>query len=170
MSKFVKAAVLLGGVMISSAAFAHATLETVQATAGSYYKAVIRVGHGCKAEPTLKVRLRIPDGVVSVKPMPKAGWTLTITEGPLKTPASDGHGGQISKGVTEVVWTGSLPDAHYDEFVVRGKLPDTAGVIHWPVVQECATGAHRWIEVPVAGQKSSDLSEPAPALTIIPKP
>lgn len=156
--------------LIPAFAFAHATLETTQAVAGSYYKAVVRVGHGCTGgEPSLKIRVRIPDGVTSVKPMPKAGWTLTIVNGPLKTPVSDGHGGQITEGVTEVTWTGSLADAHYDEFVLRGKLPDSTGPLYWPIVQECANGAARWIEIPAAGQKSDDLKEPAPFVVLTPK-
>ncbi|MFD2262266.1 YcnI family protein [Lacibacterium aquatile] len=165
--------ILLGAAvaaLIPAFAFAHATLETTQATAGSYYKAVVRVGHGCAGEPSLKIRVRIPDGVTSVKPMPKAGWDLTIAKGPLKTPVSDGHGGQITEGVTEVTWTGKLLDEHYDEFVIRGKLPDAAGTIYWPIVQECAGGAHRWIEIPAAGQKSGDLKEPAPFVVLTPKP
>lgn len=167
-------AALLGAAAVSLAAThvaAHATLETGQAVAGSYYKAVVRVGHGCQGSPTLKVRVKVPDGVVSVKPMPKAGWTLETVKGPLATPIDDGHGGKITEGVTEVTWTGKLLDAHYDEFVLRGKLPDAPNtVLWWPVVQECETGAHRWIEIPAAGQDPHSLKEPAPGLKLLPKP
>ena len=55
---------------------AHVTLERTQAPADSYYKAVLQVSHGCKGLPTLAVRVRIPEGVLSVKPQPKPGWTL----------------------------------------------------------------------------------------------
>ncbi|KJV09446.1 hypothetical protein VZ95_11380 [Elstera litoralis] len=167
-------AALLGAAALTlaaSAASAHATLETSQAVAGSYYKAVVRVGHGCEGKPTLKLRLKIPDGVSGVKAMPKAGWTLDIVKGPLAKPLDDGHGGKITEGVTEVIWTGTLLDAHYDEFVVRGKLPDAPNtVLWWPVVQECDGAAHRWIEIPAAGQSADSLKEPAPGLKLTPKP
>ena len=157
--------------LVATSAFAHATLETGQAVAGSYYKAVVRVGHGCEGKPSLKIRVKVPDGVSSVKPMPKAGWSLDIVKGKLAVPLDDGHGGKITEGVTEVIWTGSLLDAHYDEFVLRGKLPDAPNtVLWWPVVQECDGAAHRWIEIPAAGQNPDSLKEPAPGLKLIPKP
>ncbi|GFZ96144.1 YcnI family protein [Elstera cyanobacteriorum] len=166
-------AALMGAAVLafSAAATAHATLETSQAVAGSYYKAVVRIGHGCEGKPTLKVRVKIPNGVSAVKVMPKAGWTLDIVKGPLATPLDDGHGGKITEGVTEVVWSGSLDDAHYDEFVLRGKLPDAPNTtLWWPVVQECNGAAHRWIEIPAAGQDPHSLKEPAPGLKLTPKP
>jgi periplasmic copper chaperone A len=36
----------------ASTAFAHATLETKEAPASSFYKAVIRIGHGCEGTAT----------------------------------------------------------------------------------------------------------------------
>ncbi|HYE42473.1 MAG TPA: DUF1775 domain-containing protein, partial [Caulobacteraceae bacterium] len=105
-------------------AFAHATLETGEAPAGSYYKAVIRIGHGCEGAATTAIRVRIPEGVIAVKPMPKPGWQLTTKEGEYAQ-AYDNHGTRITSGVTEIAWTGgSLPDAWYDEFVFRAKLPE----------------------------------------------
>jgi uncharacterized protein YcnI len=156
---------------VAPSASAHATLETQQAVAGSYYKAVVRVGHGCPGgQASLKIRVKVPEGVTSVKPMPKAGWEMSIVKAALKTPISDGHGGQITEGVSEVIWTGKLEDAHYDEFVLRGKLPDQPGMMWWPIVQECANGAHRWIEIPAEGQSADSLKEPAAGLKIVPKP
>ena len=58
--------------LASSAASAHVTLEQREASIGAPYKAKFRVPHGCGNSPTVKVRVRIPDGVVDVKPMPKA--------------------------------------------------------------------------------------------------
>ena len=47
-------------------ALAHITLEQREAPAGSTYKAVMRVGHGCEGSPTIAVRVQIPDGVIAV--------------------------------------------------------------------------------------------------------
>ena len=140
------------------AAQAHITLEARQAPADSYHKAVIRVPHGCKDSPTIRVRVRIPEGVTGVKPQPKPGWKLDIA--------------RSGENVSEVGWGGgSLADEHYDEFVMRVKLPDRAGAtLYFPVVQECRQGVHRWIEIPAANQKPDELKEPAPALRLTPKP
>jgi len=157
---------------LPAAANAHATLETKQAPSGSYYKAVIRIGHGCDGSPTTAIRVRIPDGVVAVKPMPKTGWTLSTTEGPYATPY-ESHGKSITKGVTEVTWTGgTLPDAWYDEFVFQAKLPEKpAGtVIYVPIVQECEKGVNRWIEIPEPGKSADDYKAPAPGVTLTAKP
>lgn len=155
-------------VFLPGGAFAHVTLETKQAPSGSYYKAVLRVGHGCDGSPTRTIRVRVPDGVVAVKPMPKTGWTLSIVEGTYATPY-ESHGKTITKGVTELAWSaGTLPDAWYDEFVFQAKLPEKpAGtVLYFPVVQECEKGAHRWIEIPEPGKSGHDDKEPAPSVTL----
>ena len=59
-------------VLVTSPALAHVTLETKQATVGSSYKAVFTVPHGCAGSATTKIRVQIPEGVIGVKPMPKA--------------------------------------------------------------------------------------------------
>lgn len=162
----------LSAAVLPVTAAAHATLEVQQAPSGSYYKAVIRIGHGCDGSATTAIRVRIPEGMVSVKPMPKPGWTLSTVEGPYATPFVS-HGKTITKGVTEVTWSGGpLPDAFYDEFVFQAKLPEKpAGtVIHVPVVQECDKGVNRWIEIPEPGKTAHDYKEPAPSLTLTAKP
>lgn len=162
--------VLAALLLTASAANAHVTLETKSAPAGSTYKAILRVPHGCDGQATLKVRVRIPDGMYSVKPQPKAGWTLETVKGAYAKPY-DNHGTVLTEGVREVIWTGSLPDEHYDEFVFRGALDKELAadsMIYVPVVQECAEGAERWIEIPAAGQSGDDLKMPAPGFKITP--
>lgn len=55
---------------------AHVTLETATAVVGTTYEAVLRIPRGCGGKATNAVRVRIPEGVVAVKPMPKPGWTI----------------------------------------------------------------------------------------------
>src|SRR5258708_16265490 len=62
------AAGALAGVTI---AFAHITLENQQAPVGASYKAVLRVPHGCDGSSTVALKVRIPDGFIEVRPMPK---------------------------------------------------------------------------------------------------
>lgn len=166
---------LLGGLaivgsLLAFGAQAHVTIEAKEAVAGSTQKIVLRVPHGCEGKPTNVVRVKIPEGMLSVKSQPKAGWTLTQIKAPLATPVSDGHGGSITEGVTEVVWSGGeLLDDQYDEFVLRGAMPKTPDtLVYFPVVQECPGGATaRWIEIPEAGKSSHDLKMPAPAVKLV---
>jgi uncharacterized protein YcnI len=156
----------------TTAASAHVTLETGEATAGSAYKAIFRVPHGCDGSPTVQITVKIPEGMIAVKPMPHAGWTIETVKGKYAR-AYDYYGSQLDEGVTEVTWTGgNLPDAYYDEFVLRGMVAADlpAGPLYFPIVQRCERGVERWIEIPAPGQSAEDLEGPAPAVTIVPKP
>lgn len=156
-------------ISLGTQAMAHATLEQQEAAAGSTYKGVMRIGHGCDGEATLKVRIQVPEGVISVKPMPKAGWELETITGKYEQDY-DYYGTLLSEGVREIVWTGELADAHYDEFVFRGTLAEglpVDQVVYFPTVQECASAAERWIEIPADGQDPHELEGPAPGVLIL---
>jgi len=151
-------------------ASAHVTLEQGQAIVGTSYKAVLRVPHGCDGSATTALRVRIPEGVIDVKPMPKPGWTITLVKGKYPKSYRLFHA-ELSEGVTEIDWSGGkLPDDYYDEFVFQSFLASDlqAGkTLYFPVVQECEKGVHRWIELPSEG---TTLQEPAPGLKLLPKP
>ena len=156
--------------LAAPAAQAHVTLETGEAAANSFVKFVLRVPHGCEGKATTTVRVRVPEGVINAKPMPKAGWTLEAVRGAYGK-SYDYYGSTLTEGVVEIVWSGGeLPDAFYDEFVFRAKVTDfpVGTVLALPVVQECGSdAAERWIEVPEAGKSADDYDFPAPTLTII---
>ena len=156
----------------TGAAFAHITLETQEAPVGSTYKAILRVPHGCDGKATTAVRVQIPEGVISVKPMPKPGWTLQTKKGKYEK-SYQLYGQAVTDGVKEVDWSGgSLPDEFYDEFVFRGTLAadlPAGQKLYFPVVQECDGATTRWIEIPAAGQDEDALEDPAPGLKLLPK-
>jgi uncharacterized protein YcnI len=162
-------------VFAASPASAHVTLENRQATVGDYYKAVFAVPHGCAGSATVKIRVQIPEGVIGVKPMPKAGWKLETIKGKYAA-QYDFHGAKLSEGVKEVAWSGGkLPDDNYDEFVVAtfltgGLKPNTT--LYFPVVQECDQGVSRWIDIPAEGNAGHDhgSKSPAPGVKLMPKP
>src|SRR5262245_5083979 len=85
---------------------AHVTLETQEAKGGERYTAVLRVPHGCEGTATTGLRVRIPDGVIAVKPMPKPGWTLTTTTDKYDKTYTFFHNAKLSEGVTEISWFG----------------------------------------------------------------
>ncbi|MBR0753452.1 DUF1775 domain-containing protein [Bradyrhizobium jicamae] len=151
---------------------AHVTLAQSEAPVGTSYRATFRVPHGCGDSPTLKVRVRIPDGVVGVKPMPKAGWQIDLVKGSYDKSYAMYHS-NVTEGVKEVSWTGNLPNDYYEEFVISVYLTDDLApgrMLYFPVVQECeGGGAHRWIEIPTSGKSAADYKEPAPGLKLLPK-
>jgi uncharacterized protein YcnI len=150
--------------------FAHVTLETQEARVGASFKAVVRVSHGCAGSTTTAIRVKIPDGVIAVKPMPKPGWTLETKTAPYGKTYAHFHNTKLSEGVTEVSWSGGkLLDAHYDEFVFASFLSadlQAGKTLYFPVVQECEKGVHRWIEIP-AGKPGEHLDEPAAGVKLL---
>ncbi len=62
---------------------AHPSFQVREATVGAPYKGVVSIPHGCDGSATVKVRVQIPEGVIGVKPMPKAGWAVSTVRRPL---------------------------------------------------------------------------------------
>jgi periplasmic copper chaperone A len=161
--------------LAASSASAHITLESREATIGAPYKAVFAVPHGCAGSATIKIRVQIPEGVIGVKPMPKAGWNVEAIKGKYAADY-DFHGAKLTEGVKEVVWSGGrLSDDNYDEFVISafltgGLKPNT--MLYFPVVQECEQGVSRWIDIPADGNAAHahDSKSPAPGVKLMPKP
>jgi len=154
------------------AAHAHVTLEQAKAPAGSTLKAVLRVGHGCDGSATHTLRVGIAPGFRGAKPMPKAGWSLDVRKAALAQPY-ESHGRQVTEDVVEITWKANsrdawLADAHYDEFVVRGQLPDTPGALWFKVQQLCEHGELNWADVPTSGTSTRGLKSPAVLLEVTP--
>lgn len=142
--------------LAATSAQAHVTLEQKEAEAGSAYKAVLKVGHGCEGSATRQLSVTVPPGLRKAKPTPKAGWTLAIK--------SD-----------EISWTANseadyLQDAWYDEFTLRGSLQDEPGELWFKVRQTCVKGESNWAEIPAAGGSTQGLKWPAARLVVSPKP
>jgi len=171
MTRLAGTATIFASMMLAGGiAFAHVTLETREAKAGTSYKAVLKVPHGCDGSATLKVRAQIPEGVIAVKPMMKPGWQIETVKGAYARSYPYYHGEKLSDGVKEIIWSGSkLPDDFYDEFVfasfLASDLPE--GRLYFPVTQECEKGEARWTEIPAQGQDPHALKSPAPAIVIL---
>ena len=161
----------IAALLAAPAGHAHATFEQGEVTQNARERMVIPIPHGCAGgQDALRLRVAIPDGINAVQPMVKAGWQLRVETGPLAE-LYHSHGAEITEGVREIIWEGNLPDAFYDELVFRARFTEALPVgelVHIPVVQECADGAARWIEIPAEGQPAHDLAYPAPAVMVLP--
>jgi uncharacterized protein YcnI len=167
-----KILLLTTALLAGGTAQAHLSLEEPQALAGGAYKAVLRVGHGCEGTAMHTLSVRVPAGFRGAKPMPKAGWTLSIERAALAQPYS-AHGRQITDDVVQITWKANsreawLADAHYDEFVLRGQAPEQAGAAWFQVRQQCEKGEWNWADIPASGTSTKGLKSPAVLLDVVP--
>lgn len=150
--------------LLAGSAQAHVTLTKTRAAPGTHYKAVLRVPHGCSGSATTELRVRIPEGLIAVRPQPRPGWALSVVEGKYAQPQQL-HDNTLEQGVREIAWRGKLPDAWFDEFALIGYLMpglQPGQTLYFPVVQQCEQGVVRWIDT--SGDAAAN---PAPALHLV---
>ena len=161
----------MASALIGAQAMAHVTLEEPLAGSSTPYRALLRVGHGCNGSATTALSVTIPAGFRGAQPVVKAGWTVSVRQGPLAEPY-EMHGKRYTEGVQEITWTArgaenALPDAFADEFVFRGTTPAKAATLWFKVVQTCEKGSNPWVEIPAANQDAHKLQFPAARLDVI---
>ena len=150
---------------------AHVVARPDSGTAGSSIETEFNVSHGCEGSATISIAMKIPEGVLFVKPKFKPGWTVVIKKRKLPEAVPALHGKTVAETVDEIVWSGGpLPNDLYDTFAVRMRLPNTPGqTVYFPIVQQCRKGVHRWIEIPPEGKGWGDMHAPPPFVKIVPK-
>ena len=153
---------------------AHVVLTEPKAIADSYYKATLRVGHGCNGSSTHSLVVQVPLGFQGAKPQPKVGWTIATRKAKLTTPYNS-HGKTVTDDVVEVRWTAAsheaaLPDDQFDEFAFMGRLPDRVGPMWIKILQTCESGQNDWSEIPSNGISTRGLKWPAALLDVQPAP
>lgn len=172
MKKHHLAAFLVGACLIAAVhpVFAHIVLSESKAIAGSYYKATLRVGHGCNGSSTNGIRVQVPAGFQGAKQQPKSGWIIAARKAKLDTPYNS-HGHTVTEDVVELRWTAAsnaaaLPDDQFDEFAFMGRLPDRAGPLWVKVLQICENGQNDWSDIPTHGTNTRGLKNPAALLDV----
>ncbi len=153
--------------LLAASAQAHVTLETPTAASGSYYKAVLKVGHGCDGSPTTGISVELPEGAQLARPMPKAGWQVKLEKSAVKP--FDYYGTLMKEDVSRISWSGgNLPADFYDEFTFQVRIAAQPGKLFFKVKQQCAQGSTNWVEIPAAGQDGHSLKSPAAVLQVTP--
>ncbi len=155
----------------ASSSFGHVVLAEPTAPTNASYRATFKVGHGCEGSPITAIKVTIPAGFRGAKPMPKAGWTLSVKVDKLAKPYSS-YGKEVTQDVTEISWTATskdnwLQDAYYDEFVLRGNAPGEAGPIWFAVLQTCEAGSVNWADLPATGTSTKGMKTPAALLEVV---
>ena len=160
--------------VIGPMANAHVVFAEPHAIAGSYFKATLRVGHGCGNASTTSLTVKIPAGFESAKPQPKLGWNLTIKKESLAKPYIS-HGKTITEDVVEITWQATnpdffLPNEQFEEFSFLTHLPSQPGLYWANVRQVCVKGSNNWTEVPASGSSTQGLQLPAALIELLPPP
>lgn len=148
MNQRTKPVILLAGctVLLAGAAQAHIEIASGPAASNATTKVVFGVGHGCAGTDTYRVKIDIPAGVTSVRPMRSDFATPTVEK--------DSAG-----NVTSVTWQKPTADAldidiAYYELVLRLKTPDQPlTTVYFPAHQTCRASdgtltTVEWTDVP----------------------
>lgn len=147
---------------------AHVTIEPPQVQADSYQKLSFKVTHGCAGSPTHTVIINLPGNLHGAKPMPKAGWNISLDIKPLAQPYR-AHRRLITEEVRTITWHGGyLPNEYFDEFVVHVRASAPTGRLAVPVTQLCESGRLDWNEVASPQNTQEMLETPAPVLEVVP--
>ena len=130
-----------------SASKAHIIIEDMQGRAGYNEMLTLIVPHGCGADPTTAVRMKVPEEITLVVPHPGDGWDVEIKKRKTDNPVMR-EGRPISEVVDEIVWSGNtLPSEELCLFKFMAGLPRTPGkVLYFKTIQVCGDKEYRWVE------------------------
>ncbi|HYP91479.1 MAG TPA: DUF1775 domain-containing protein [Polyangiaceae bacterium] len=148
--------------LASGVASAHVSISSGAATANQSQEVAFSVGHGCEGADTTSIRIEIPEGVSSVRP-------LSSDFGPLSVTTDD------AGTVTAVSWTKNsssvlASDVAFYKLTVRLKAPDQPfTVLYFPTHQTCTDADGKETVVDWVALEESAEAEPAPALALLPQ-
>lgn len=166
------ASLAAAGLLVAGAttASAHVTVSATETAAGAYTVLTFSVPHGCEDSPTGEVAIQIPEPINRVTPTVNPGWEVEMVNEELAEPVDDGHGGELTERVDQVVYTTDdpLPSNLRDTFELSLQLPEsTAGQdLVFPTVQTCPDGEAAWVQVAEEGSDGEELDMPAPVLSV----
>ncbi len=111
--------------------FAHVVVKPGQAGVATFQTFTIGVPNE-KDNPTVALRLVVPDGLNHISPNVKPGWKIEIKK--------EGEG--ESAKVTEISWTGgSIPEGQRDDFLFSGQVPAEGTTLTWKAYQTYQDGS-----------------------------
>lgn len=156
----------LGAGLPLASAEAHVSIASGPGFANVTQEVTFGVGHGCAGADTYKVRIQIPAGVTSVRPLRSDFGKVAVEKDPAGT-------------ITAVVWQKADADAleadiAYYKLVVRLKVPDAPWKpLYFPAEQTCraaggALSVTNWSSLPTTTPIDGGEDEPAPALQVLP--
>lgn len=144
-------------VLVSTQAQAHPWFAADKANPNSSYSSILNIPHGCDENGTIKLTMKVPDGITDAKAEASGNWKATSKK--------------TANGATLIIWEGGpLPSTENGEFKISFKIGAVkpGQNIYFPVIQNCEKdSSYRWIEVPTADIDEYDLETPAPLIEIV---
>jgi uncharacterized protein YcnI len=166
MQRTVSALLAVAGVfLVPASAMAHISVASGSGLANTTQEIAFSVGHGCEGKDTYSVKVDIPAGVTSVRPLRSDFGKVSVE----KNAAGD---------VIAVIWQKAdqdllASDFGYYKLSVRLKLPNQPfTTLYFPTHQTCKASdgtllTTHWIGT--SGHSGgSEAEEPAPAVQIVP--
>lgn len=147
-SKIISSVVSLGAFLLAAVpAFAHVVVKPTQVGVAAFQTFTVGVPNE-KDTPTIEIRLLIPEGVKSVSPNVKPGWTIDIKK------AGEGENATVS----EIDWKGgSIPPEQRDEFVFSAQVPASETTLNWKAYQSYSDGSIvKWDQAPQTTMSDQD--------------
>lgn len=155
-------------VALAGPASAHVSVTPSTTAAGAYSVLTFSVAHGCEASPTTSLTFAMPADVITVSPTVNPNWTVTKKMEKLASPVDDGHGGQYTERVAQVVYTARTPllDGYRDTVALQLQLPRTPGEkLVIPVIQKCEQGQTNWTQTYAEGDEEPESPAPFTVIT-----
>jgi uncharacterized protein YcnI len=116
--------------VMTNQALAHVVVKPSEVGIAAFQTFTVGVPNE-KDTPTVAMKLLIPNGVKSVSPNVKTGWTIDVKR------AGEGE----ERRVTEIDWTGgSIPAGQRDEFLFSAQVPSSETTLSWKAYQTYADG------------------------------
>jgi uncharacterized protein YcnI len=154
-----------GFLLVPARAHAHISVASGPGFANTTQEVSFGVGHGCAGADTYSVRIEIPAGVTSVRPVRSDFGKVSVE----KNAAGD---------VTAIVWQKADSELHasdisYYKLVIRLKVPNQPfTTLHFPTRQTCKASDGSLSTADWVGTSESsgggETQGPAPALRIVP--
>jgi hypothetical protein len=159
MKSIVSGLAILAGLCLAGSASAHPSITSGPAAANKSQKITFGVSHGCSGADTVALRVEVPAGISSVRPL----------TGDFGKPSIEG----TAAAVTAVSWRKPVTDLQdtdfgYYELTIRARVADVSFTkIYFRVFQTCRTAAGvettvDWTALP--GEQGNE----AAALTVVP--
>lgn len=135
--------VALSVILLPATAFAHVVVTPKEASTAQRLVFNISVPNE-KAVDVTNLKVLIPDGVTSVMPTSKEGWTITAAK-------------NTDDEVTSITWSGTIPTGERQDFSFSAQAPAKPTELNWKAYQTYADGSTvHWDQMPAANHESED--------------
>lgn len=165
-------ALILSAVLLfstSGTAWAHVAVDATSKEGGEQSILTFQVPTESDTANTTGLRVQLPKDspFTSVRVEETPGWEAELHRAPLPEPVDNGHGGEITEAVTEIVWTATGEGIGSDEYgALKASvypLP-SSGTLFFPAVQSYSDGREvDWVQQ-VEGDAQTE--RPAPSLRV----